>query len=488
MEQRVRILLVEDDPDYAMLMNAYVNQACGPSLNYVLQNAERLEDGLALLAREEFDIVLLDLLLPDSEGLQTLTRMREGAPGVPVVVLTNVDQDDVGLEAIARGAQDFLSKSKIDARRLSLAVGFALQRDRLFRQIEGVVDASPDGTLIVDRTKTVRYANPAALALLGGRKRQDLVGRVFAYELAPERRVELKLAPEPGREISAEMRVAEIDWRGAPAWLATIRDVTELRKLEAIRAEVRERARGDQLKDQLLSTVAHELRSPLSVVKAVVGTLRDRLAGPLNEEQAELIVSADRNINRLTRLLNNFLDLSRLESRRARVSRAPLDPLELVREIVAGVKMANRGRRLTFALDLPSGSPEVRVDADMIAQVLSNLLENAVRYARARVTVRAAVGAEAVEVSVVDDGPGIPSEKLGSLFDKFVQLDRPRGGAGYKGTGLGLAISREIMGLNGGRIWAENAVGRGACFRFTMPLVGAPDAPQEEPRAGLETR
>jgi signal transduction histidine kinase len=236
----------------------------------------------------------------------------------------------------------------------------------------------------------------------------------------------------------------------------------------------------DGLKDQLLSTVAHELRTPLSVIKAVVGTLRDRLAGPLNSEQAELIVSADRNIGRLTRLLNNFLDLSRLESRRARVNRRPFEPIELVREITEGVRLANRERPVVFLYDLPDRAPEVHVDADMIAQVLSNLLDNALRYARARVLVRASVAREAVEISVTDDGPGIPAEKLSDLFNKFVQLDRPRGGQGYKGTGLGLAISREIMSLNGGRIWAENAAGRGACFRFTLPVAAVAAAGPEE--------
>jgi signal transduction histidine kinase len=281
------------------------------------------------------------------------------------------------------------------------------------------------------------------------------------------------------------MRVAEIEWRGYPARLASIRDVTELKKLEEVRAEVRERTRMDQMKDQLLSTVAHELRTPLSIIKAVVGTLRDHLAGPLSTDQAELIASADRNINRLTRLLNNFLDLSRLESRRARVSRRAVDPLELIREVTEGVRMANRGRNVVFLYDLPESAPNVHVDADMIAQVLGNLLDNALRYARARVLVRVSLESQSVDVSIVDDGPGIPSDKFADLFNKFVQLDRPRGGSGYKGTGLGLAISREIMSINGGKIWAENAAGRGACFRFTLPIAAAPAGErQEEPHAG----
>lgn len=482
MDQALKILLIEDDPDYVLLMNAYVNEACGEATKHEVVAAADLKTGLAELARAEFDIVLLDLMLPDSRGLETLVRLRASAPGLPVVVLTNLDQEAVGRTAIARGAQDFLSKSRVDAARLRHAIDFALERDRLCRQLETLVDASPDGIVIVDRERTVRYANPAA-ATLFGRSREQLVGRAFEHELAPGRSVELKLRPSPDRELCAELRTADIEWKGRPACLATIRDVTELKKLEEARAEVRERVRTAQLKDELLSSVAHELRSPLSVVKAVVATLRDRLAGPLTAEQIQLIANADRNIERLTRLLTNFLDLSRLESRLARVNRRPTEPIDLIREIAEGVRMANRGRPIVILYDLPESAPTVDVDGDMIAQVLANLLDNALRYARARVLVRAARVDGAVEVSVTDDGPGIPPDRFADLFNKFVQLDRPRGGSGYKGTGLGLAISREIVTLNDGKIWAENAAGRGACFRFTMPLSAAAHA-REEPHVG----
>jgi signal transduction histidine kinase len=470
--------LIEDDPDYTMLMSVYINEACGETLKYMLESAVSLQSGLDLLSRQEYDIVLLDLMLPDSQGLDTLVKVRAKAPSLPVVVLTNLDHDDAGLEAIAHGAQDFLPKSKLDAGRLRHAIGFALARDRLYAQMEKLVDGSPDGMVIVDRSRMVRYANAAALSLFG-RKWEQFVGRLFDYTLTPDKPVQIKLPGRSGEELAAEMRVAEIEWKGYPAWVATVRDVSELKKLEAVRAEVRQRRHTEELKDQLLSTVAHELRTPLSVVKAVVGTLRDHLAGPLTDEQTEMVATADRHISRLTRLLNNFLDLTRLESRRARISRQPLDPLALILEVSEGVRLANRGRPVVFLFDLPKTLPSVRVDSDMIAQVLGNLLDNALRYARARVTVRAAANDDEVEVSVTDDGPGIPAEKLTDLFDKFVQLDRPKGGEGYKGTGLGLAISREIMALNKGRVWADNAPGRGACFRFTLPLTSK-SAPQEE--------
>lgn len=469
MDKNIRILMIEDDPDYTLLMNLYIDEACGGSMKHEVESAVSLAQGLDLLARREFDIVLLDLMLPDSQGLETLAALRRRAPGVPVVVLTNLAQEETGLKAIGEGAQDFLIKSKIDQQQLSRAVGFALERSRLFRQMENLVAAAPDGIVIVDSERMVRYANPAALALLD-RKAEQVQGRLFEHPLREDGSTEVELRGTKGA-VTAELRVAPVEWRGAPARLVSIRDITELRKLEQVRAEVKERRRMDQLKDKLLSTVSHELRTPLSIIKMAVGTVRDRLAGPLTDDQEKMIRMADRNVSRLARILSNFLDLSRLESGNALADLVPLDPAELVREIADDLRMTYRSRSISLTVDAAKGLPQVKADRDMLSQVLSNLLDNALRYARERVEIRVARVAGEVVISVVDDGKGIPEGRSADLFNKFVQLDRPKGGEGYKGTGLGLAICREIMTINGGRIWAENVKGKGAGFSIALPVA-----------------
>lgn len=469
-EQRIRVLLVEDDPDYSLLMNAYLNEACGGNVRYLLECAESMSAALELLSRKEYDIILLDLMLPDSAGLETVTAARSRAPGVPVLVLTNLDQEEVGLEAIAHGAQDFIPKHKVDAQRLRHAVSFALERNRLFRRVEALVEKTPDGIAIVDRQGTVRFANAAAQALLRVRP-GDPAGAMFGPVAGPEKTVEYRIDDDAGQERVAEIRSVDIEWRGYAARLASIRDVTEYKKLEQTRAEIRERRRMDELKDKLLSTVAHELRTPLSIVKGVIGTIRDHLAGPTTKDQDELIRAADKHMTRLTRILNNFLDLTRLESSAMHAERRPIQLLGLVTDAAEDARMIPRDRSPAFLLDLPTELPAVYADDELIVQVLGNLIENAARYARARVLLRAARKGDEIVVSVIDDGPGLPANRAEELFDKFVQLDRPKGGAGYKGTGLGLAICREILRLNEGRIWAENAPGWGASFNFALPIA-----------------
>lgn len=469
MEENISVLLIEDDPDYTLLMNLYINEACGESLKYDMKCAVSLAEGLDLLARGEFDIILLDLMLPDSQGLDTLSALRRRAPGAPVVVLTNLALENAGLSAIGAGAQDFLIKSKVNQEQLRRAIGYALERSRLYGQMENLVSASPDGVVIVDADVMVRYANPAALAVLG-RPAEEVQGRRFEYPLPNGEPTELKL-PGPNGESVVEVRQAPVQWRGAQARLITLRDITQLRKFEQIKAEIAERRRLDKLKDNLLSTVSHELRTPLSIIKMAVGSIRDRLVGPLTADQEKMIQTADRNISRLTRILGNFLDLSRLESGNAAVDLQPLDPGELIREITDDLRMTYKTKHILLLVDAAKDLPQVRADRDMITQVMGNLLDNALRYARERVQVRAKPGDAGVVISVIDDGRGIPEGAGTDLFDKFIQLDRPKGGEGYKGTGLGLAICREIMSLNGGRIWAENVKGWGAGFHISLPAA-----------------
>ncbi|HVE12740.1 MAG TPA: response regulator, partial [Elusimicrobiota bacterium] len=315
-ERRTKVLLIEDDPEDAMIIRDLLQHGEGPEAAFEVEAADSLEAGLAALDRAHFDVALVDLMLPDSSGIETFQRLHERHPDLPAVILSGLRDERLALAAVADGAQDYLLKGGIDSRAFKRAVRYAVERRRLARRLEGVLEGSADGMVVIDAGGTVRYANPAALALFG-REAGEMVGKPFGHPLPARQSLSLTLPDPSGGERAGEMRVTEIEWQGAPARLASIRDVTVLRRLEQLKAEIRERHKVDELKDHFLHCVSHELRSPLTIVKAAVANLRDGLLGELNEAQLKMIQMADRNVGRINKIVSNLLDLSRLESGRA---------------------------------------------------------------------------------------------------------------------------------------------------------------------------
>lgn len=465
-------LLIDDDPDDTLLLMHLMSGPERPALKFSFTCAETLESGLKLLSAEPFDVILLDLMLPDSQGLETVLSVRRRSPEVPIVVLTGLRDESLALDALEHGAQDYQVKGNLKGGELKRAISHAVERQRLLTGLRNVIEGAPDGMVIVDGGGTIRYVNAAAQALLGAGG-EPLAGKPFPSPLPSGRQGELRLATGPGEERIAELRVSDIEWKDRPAKLLALRDITELRQVERLKAEVQESRRMDRLKDSLMSAVSHEMRTPLTIIKATACQLKEELPAATHKRPAELLRLQHGSILRLEKIVNNILDLSRLESGKAEVLLQRIDPAALLGEAAAGFSLVAEEHGLHIDLELPRGLPPVLADPDLFSQLIGNLLDNALRFARRRVVVGAeAAQAGEVRFSVIDDGPGIPAARIQELFSKFVQVQRSERGS-YHGTGLGLAICKEIAQRQGGRIWVESEEGRGCRFHFTLPRFGA---------------
>ena len=233
-----------------------------------------------------------------------------------------------------------------------------------------------------------------------------------------------------------------------------LRDVTKLKEL-------------DRLKSEFVTTVSHELRTPLTSVGMSLDLLEERIGSGLGVEERELLHESRADVRRLRDLVGDLLDLSRIESGRIELDFQPVGVAmmcEKARKVLAP-QAKERGVRLT--LDLSDALPRVRADVNKMTWVLTNLLANAIRYSErdGEVRVEASALDSSVEVSVRDQGRGIPYEHQARVFDRFVQLD----GGDPGGTGLGLAICREVVRAHGGSIWVESVPGEGSTFVFTVP-------------------
>ncbi|GEM_PF-4385145 len=253
-------------------------------------------------------------------------------------------------------------------------------------------------------------------------------------------------------------------------FFSLVTDITQAKQAEMLRAEVMERKRIDKLKDELIGTVSHEVRTPLAVIKNVVDDVQRGIAGTLTEPQKKYIEIAKRNIDRLARVVTNLLDLSRLESGVFRYlpQRVNLQPLVL--EAVDNFQIVSRAQNIDLKLELSEGSTDCYVDTGLITQVLSNLLDNAMRFSKRNIILKVVPRADFIQVSVIDDGRGIAKADIEKLFKRFVQVERAQEGQEYKGTGLGLAICKEIIDIHHGKIWVESEKDHGAQFHFTLPV------------------
>ena len=460
--RQIKVLLIEDNPDDISLSQYYLADSCDSAERISLQCEKKLGVGCERLAREDFDAVLLDLILPHHNGVEVFLEVHKIKPATPVIVLTCLKDEDLAIQAMKLGAQDYLIKGTLDGRLLKRAIRYAIERSKLLSQVQHLLAKDADGKLVVDGGGIVRYANPAAEALFGGSPK-DLLGKPFPYPLTDTRTNEIMIPGPRGAERTAELRIAEIEWSGAPASLISLRDVTNDKLVNRLRAQIKETVRTAELKSSMLSCISHELRSPLTIIKMAVTFLADGSSGPLTPRQAQFVAMAARNINREVRILDNNLDLARLQSGKVKIALRPVNLPQMIGELAQEMRITDKGHELE--VDIPPELPPVGGDCDLLAQVLRNLLDNARRFAKRKIQVKAALtDHDEVMLSVCDDGMGI------------VQLARTEG-SGYRGTGLGLAICKEIVAAHHGRIWVESMEGQGARFHMVLPKYAAAQSP-----------
>ncbi len=236
----IRVLLIEDNEGDTRLVRHALTDAEDSVVE--VECANRLSSGLAVLADHPVDVVLLDLTLPDSSGLETVVKfINSRATTSPVIVLTGLDDDHVALRAVHMGAQDYLVKGKINPELLSRSIRYAMERQRLLRDLaqslnalqasearfRRIIEMNADGVIIVDRyNKTIRYVNPAAVRFYN-RRPDELIGEVFRFPVVEDAVQEVDVVLDDSRVRVAELRVVEVQWEDRDAYLISIRDITD---------------------------------------------------------------------------------------------------------------------------------------------------------------------------------------------------------------------------------------------------------------------
>lgn len=345
------------------------------------------------------------------------------------------------------------------------------------KQTSAVLESIAEGLVVINNRGEVVMMNPAAEKLLAVKQEQrvgrPLMDHVREGELislvkgkrGEDQEITLNSKDDSTKRILRASNAVITDENGATVGMvAVLSDVTKQREL-------------DQLKNEFLSKVSHELRTPIVAMQHAIAILTDQVAGPLSEDQHKFLGIAQRNLGRLNLLINDLLDLSKLEARKMELNRRPSSIREIANAVLESVSAWAETKALTVQVHIADGLPEVSCDAARITQVVTNLVGNAIKFTpkQGRVTIEAKLTPtrDDVEISVSDSGVGIAAEDLPKLFSKFQQVGE-RAGSDMSGTGLGLAIAKEIIDLHQGRIWAESDRQQGARFAFTLPLASPP--------------
>jgi hypothetical protein len=346
---------------------------------------------------------------------------------------------------------------------------------------EALLDAIPDGVVVIGADRTVLAINRAA-ERTSGWPRADAIGSFYGTVVplrdasgflvherhdpfdgllstvssTPER--EYVLARRDGREITVALRASFVR-----------DDERTLHQVVIVMREISRRQRLDRARSDLISTVSHEIRSPLTSVKGFTSTMLAKW-DRFNDEQKKLMLQTiNYDADRVTRLLGDLLDVSRLEAGRLELKRQEVDVVALATD--AAMRLRLDAEQHTIEVLFPEGFPKVTADPNRIEQVLMNIVENALKYATpGKITVSGADEGDRITVRVADEGEGIPSDHLPHIFTKFY---RRGSGERRSGTGLGLYICRGIIDAHGGTLAVERSDSSGTVFTFTLPKDAA---------------
>ena len=499
----VRILLVEDNPLDARMFREMLRESSAGRFN--LEHADRLETALGCLRQGQFDVVLLDLSLPDARGLETVTTVHSHSPKVPIVVLTSLDDEATGVRAVRAGVQDYLIKGRVSGDLLVRSVRYACERARAVEALErreehyrSLTENSLDLVSILGADGTIRYASPSHERVLGY-SINELVGRNAFGMVHPDDQTRIQaVAQQNTGTIAIEYRIRHNDGSyrtlesfgrdlthlaGVGGVVVNSRDVTERKRLEQqLHHSQRIEAMG-----RLAGGVAHDFNNLLMVISGHCQILLDSmLQDDPARDDLEQIAKASRRATDLTRQLLAF-------SRRQAVKPAYLS-LNLLVQHADRMLQRVLGEKVRLLSDLSANLPSVHADPGQLEQVILNLALNArdampqggtLTLATSSATLLEPNPGPYVLLSVSDTGTGIDSQILPHLFEPFFTTKET-------GTGLGLSTSYGIIKQAGGEIEVDSRPGAGTTFRIYLPAADTAAEPHDPPpetvaQTGTET-
>jgi PAS domain S-box-containing protein len=502
-----RILIVDDENDIALILRLHLEDA-----GYQTVTAHDGIEALEQLGRQQFDLVLLDIKMPRMDGVQALAEIQKRYPDTAAMMMTAHGSEAMAVETMQKGALDYLTKpfSTDDMlKRIERAIRYnrtRLDNELLVRQLReernktaAILQGLADPLVAVDGNCRIVMVNRQAEQFFG-RSPDQLIGNELSRVLnadIPTDRLPCRVAMSEGRpcldvsfNVAVEGRNVPVLSSATPLYggpdelvgsVAIIRDVSALRALE-------------QEREDFVSMLSHDLKTPITAVTGSIELVRDGKIGGINAEQKEYLDSAMESCAEIMEMVDTLLDVHRFEAGKMNLLFREEDIVPLTARIVERYRPVAERSQQTLTFSLAEPVPPLSIDRNTFVRLVGNLLSNALKFTPEEGTIDVSIGLVRglgkiagripsglyppeqlrgrgcfVSITVKDSGEGIPTDALAGIFDRFVQVANRRRGKST-GSGLGLAFCRKVMNAHGGYIWAESDMGRGSRFTALFPL------------------
>jgi len=405
--EREKILVVDDVDSIRSFININLTYE-----GYYVKEASRGQQAIEMVNETFYNLIVLDIMLPDIGGLEILQYVSENSPETMVIMITGYASMDTSVKAMKNGAFSYITKP-FEVTELLVTVKKALEKQRLSLENKRLV-------------KELQKANE----------------ELEEANLSLEKKV---------KERTKELEILNEDLKHANL------ELTRLGKL----------------KDELISLVSHDLKSPLTAIIGYCSSLQYRSFSDMGEEKVkDYIERMSGQSFRMLGLIDDILDEQKIKEGKMTLSADVFSLGEVAEECYDELKILASDKKLDYTLELEEDLPGAFIDRGKIKQVIINLLSNAIKFAppEGKVHIKVYQGKKVFWVSVSDNGPGIPKDDQDKLFKEFSRVTSPDGKE-YEGTGLGLSIAKKIVKLHGGKIWVQSEVGKGSKLSFSLPII-----------------
>jgi PAS domain S-box-containing protein len=492
MPEQINILVIDDEQ--------IMREGCSRILSkngWSVITAENGKQGLDEIQNhlDKIDVILLDLMMPGMSGMEVLDQVRNIDPNLLVIVITGYATVESAVEAMKKGAYDFIPKP-FTPDQLRIVVRRAIEKRTLQKEaeflrrerekslldiatekskIKTIINCMGDGVLVCDRDGCIVLTNPAASRMLKISETSLLGNSLSGCNLHPElsKTIDesLKTKDINYTSVSQELSLGESGEIFLRAHTAPVRnDIGETMGSVTVLQDISHLKELDKMKSEFIAMVAHELRAPIASVEQQLTVILNKMAGEITEKQEQLLFRAKERTKGVLTLIKDLLDLSKIEAGKMVQYKEPLNLQEVIQRVIDLMRAEAEAKKIDLQFLTPSVNPIIHADRNSMEGIFTNLISNAIKYTPegGKVWVTLAEEGGFTKTTVSDTGIGIKKEDLPRIFDKFYRVKTTETRQ-IIGTGLGLSIVKSIVDAHLGSISVESEVGKGTTFAVLLP-------------------